>query len=61
VVSFRVPPQCEGEEGEGGGSRVSAFCTTRFKVSQNCCESKVSATQSTWLAVKGIFLLEVIT
>lgn len=48
-----------GEGEEGGGRHGSAFCTTCSKVRQNCCESKVAATQSTWLPVEDVPLSEV--
>lgn len=45
----------------GGGSISSAFCITRIKVSQNCCQSRARATQGTWCAAKELFLRGLIT
>lgn len=47
--SFPALRSARGREGS------SAFCTTRIKVSQNCCESTAGATQSTWWAGKKAF------
>lgn len=44
--------------GGGRGGEGSAFCTTRIKVRQNCCESRAGATQSTRCARKELFLPE---
>lgn len=61
MVSFPCASAVRGGGRGGGGSGGSAFCTTRIKVSQNCCESGAGATQSTRCARKELFLRELIT